>query len=87
VTTAEKARRLVEAYEGMAAWFPGLARGNDAVSDAVEVGRGYLELLAAAKTVLAGLDRHIRHAKSETPVFEGIAALHDAIKKAEGGAP
>jgi hypothetical protein len=40
------------------------------------------DLLAAAQTVLAGLDARIRHAKDSTPVFEGIAALHDAIAKA-----
>lgn len=42
------------------------------------------DLLAAAQTVLAGLDARIRHAKDSTPVFDGIAALHDAIAKATG---
>ncbi|MGE5500617.1 MAG: hypothetical protein ACM3W4_01685 [Ignavibacteriales bacterium] len=42
------------------------------------------ELLEAAKTVLHGLQARIAAARDETPVFDGIAALHDAIAKAEG---
>jgi hypothetical protein len=41
------------------------------------------DLLAAAKTVLDGLHRRIDAARDETPVFDGIAALHDAIASAE----
>ncbi len=43
------------------------------------------DLLEAAKTVLAGLEKRIRHERESTPVFEGIAALHTAIRKATGG--
>jgi len=43
------------------------------------------ELLAAAKTVLAGLNARIDVATaSRKPVFNGIADLHAAICKAEG---
>lgn len=42
------------------------------------------DLLSAAQTVLAGLHRRINEARVETPVFEGIAALSDAIAKATG---
>jgi hypothetical protein len=46
------------------------------------------DLLEAAKTVLAGLNARIDQASEEgqpVPVFDGIAALHDAIRKAESG--
>lgn len=44
------------------------------------------QLLAAAQTVLAGLNTRIEAAGSVVPVFDGIADLHDAISKA-GGTP
>jgi hypothetical protein len=43
------------------------------------------DLLAAAETVLAGLNERIDAATDRTPVFAGIAALSDAIHKARGG--
>jgi len=43
------------------------------------------ELLAAAKTVLDGLNARIDAADGHhAPVFDGIAELHNAIAKAEG---
>lgn len=43
------------------------------------------KLLAAAKTVLAGLTARIDAAPGDAvPVFDGIADLHTAIAKAEG---
>lgn len=46
------------------------------------------DLLAAAQTVLAGLNARIDAAPSTAkPVFNGIADLHDAIGKATGAAP
>lgn len=42
------------------------------------------ELLEASQKVLAGLDRRIRYAKDETPVFDGIADLYEAIEKMRG---
>jgi hypothetical protein len=44
------------------------------------------DLLAAAETVLAGLNERIDTATDRTPVFAGIAALSDAIHKARGEA-
>lgn len=47
------------------------------------------DLLEAAKTVLAHLNARIDRAVEEgqpVPLFDGIAALHDAISKAEGQA-
>ena len=43
------------------------------------------ELLKAAKTVLAGLNARIEAGKEtgKLPVFDGIADLHSAIRKAE----
>ena len=58
-----------------------------------KLANGYLfstaaELLAAAETVLAGLNERIDVAcqsdASSVPVFAGIAALSDAINKARG---
>jgi hypothetical protein len=42
------------------------------------------ELLDAAQTVMAGLNHRIKTARDLTPVFDGIADLHDAIGKAGG---
>lgn len=42
------------------------------------------DLLAAARVVLAGMNARIDAADGLTPVFDGIAALHDAIGKAGG---
>lgn len=45
------------------------------------------DLLAAAETVLAGLNARIGIASKKglpVPVFDGIADLHDAINKAKG---
>lgn len=44
------------------------------------------DLLAAAETVLAGLNERIDAATDSVPVFAGIAALSDAINKARVGA-
>lgn len=41
------------------------------------------ELRAAAKIVLAGLEKRIRDERVSTPVFTGIAALHDALSKGD----
>lgn len=46
------------------------------------------ELLEAAKLIYAGLNERIKAASAageKVPVFDGIAHLHDAIVKAEGG--
>jgi hypothetical protein len=48
------------------------------------------DLLAAAETVLAGLNARIIAASDSgtvIPVFDGIAALHAAIAKAKGEPP
>jgi hypothetical protein len=48
------------------------------------------ELLAAAESVLAGLNARIDEASRNglpVPVFEGVAALHLAIARARGEAP
>jgi len=46
---------------------------------------GAQDLLKAARKVMAGLEERIAYAEQErntTPVFEGIADLHEAIAKA-----
>jgi hypothetical protein len=44
------------------------------------------QLLSAARLVLAGLNERI-HTDDPTPVFTGIAALHDAIENATTDQP
>lgn len=67
-------------------------RRSEAAIEAATIAKAQLiaaapRLLAAAQTVLAGLNNRIETAlPSRVPVFDGIAELHSAVAEATGAA-
>lgn len=55
--------------------------GPAAILELISINR---ELIDAAEKLMAGLHQRIRDAKDETPVFTGIAGMHNALNRAKG---